>query len=272
MKRKLEVSTIGNSCEKVVKMNHTEIEKMDITDVNSVAGSRTFNFKLTDKKAKKNLLKSAQRKYLETESKQNCKNLKFSPGSYLLVAKKMVDECQVKFNENVVFNYEDMEIKVIGFHSGHELNNKHFDTKIIFSVNNQKVIMHCYNSTQNLKIDGQAHCYFSENFLEPLLKSKIDDIKEEIDRYDRKLVASLDSSNIGGPLKGISVRKIRNSIDKNLFTCKTCQLTKNNRANKMSVKCVINYQFFQIKIIEANNISSSVYLVPLFSAYIQLPH
>merc|ERR1712098_176142 len=85
--------------------------------------------------------------------------------------------------------------------------------------------MHCYNSTQNLKIDGQAHCYFSENFLEPILKSKIDDIKEEIDRYDRKLVASLDSSNIGGPLKGISVRKIRNSIDKNLFTCKTCQLT-----------------------------------------------
>ena len=180
MKRKLEASTLANSCEKVVKLNNTEMEKMEISDVSSVGGARMFNFKLTDKKARKNLLKSAQRKYLEIESKQNCKNLKFSPGSYLLVAKKMVDECQVKFEQNAIFNCEDLEIKVVDFLSRHELNNKHFDTKIIFSVNNQKVVMHCYNSTQNLKIDGQAHCYFAEKFLEPLLLSQIEDLKEKL--------------------------------------------------------------------------------------------
>ena len=173
MKRKLEITSIENSCDKMLKLNNTELEKLNISDVDSIGGARTFNFKLTDKKARKNLLKSAQRMHMETEAKQNCINLKFSPGTYLLVAKQMIDECQVKYNQSAIFRFKDMDIKVIDFRSGLELNNKHFDTKIVFSVNSQKVVMHCYNSTQNLKVDGIAHNQFTEQFLEPLLLEKI---------------------------------------------------------------------------------------------------
>ena len=228
MKRKLEVTTVENSCDKMLKFNKTEMEKMDISDVDSIGGARMFNFKLTDKKARKNLLKSAQRMYLETEVKQNCINLKFSPGTYLLVAKKMIEECEVKHSQGVKFQFKDMEIKVVDFSSGLELNNKHFDTKIVFSVNDQKVVMHCYNSTQNLKVDGNAHVHFKEKFLEPLLLEEIDKVKEQITNYDKQLISTLDTKSTTGPMKGISVKKIRNSIEQNLFTCKTCHITFKN--------------------------------------------
>ena len=228
MKRKLEVTTVENSCDKMIKFNKTEMEKMDISDIDSIGGARMFNFKLTDKKARKNLLKSAQRMYLETEVKQNCINLKFSPGTYLLVAKKMIEECEVKHSQGVKFQFKDMEIKVVDFSSGLELNNKHFDTKIVFSVNDQKVVMHCYNSTQNLKVDGNAHVHFKEKFLEPLLLEEIDKVKEQITNYDKQLISTLDTKSTTGPMKGISVKKIRNSIEQNLFTCKTCHITFKN--------------------------------------------
>ena len=62
----------------------------------------------------------------------------------------MIEECQKKYEQRTVFTFDDLEIKVVNFQSRHELNNKHFDTKVVFSVNNKKVVMHCYNSTQNL--------------------------------------------------------------------------------------------------------------------------
>ena len=80
MKRKLEsVVSVVNTQDKMLKWNDTQLESMNISDIGSVGGSRRFNFKLSDKKAKKNLMKSAQRSHLEIEVKQTCRNLKFSP-------------------------------------------------------------------------------------------------------------------------------------------------------------------------------------------------
>ena len=87
MKRKLELVK-ESSDQKMLKWNTSELSNMDVSDITSVGGSRKFNFKITDQKARKNLLKSAKRMHLEVESKQNCKNLRFSPGSYLYVAKR----------------------------------------------------------------------------------------------------------------------------------------------------------------------------------------
>ena len=73
MKRKLDLTNYGNPSEKMIKFNTTELEKMNISEINasSSGGERMFNFKLTDKTARKNLLKSAQRTFLETETSRD---------------------------------------------------------------------------------------------------------------------------------------------------------------------------------------------------------
>ena len=58
-----------------------------------------------------------------------------------------------------------MNISVSDFSAGLELNGKHFDTKIEFQVNNQKVVMHYYNSTQNLKVEGSVYLDFIDKYL-----------------------------------------------------------------------------------------------------------
>ena len=189
MKRRLELKE--HTGKKMLKWNTTELESMDISDITSVGGSRRFNFKLTDEKAKKNLLKSAQRKHFEIEEKQNCMNLRFSPGAYIIVAKKMIDQCEIRYKEKSTFVYEDLEVKVEEFRTGHEANNKHFDTKIVFSVNNRKVVMHCYNSTQNFKVDGVGHSNFVSKFLEPLFRAQVEDVTDDIILYDKNVVNSL---------------------------------------------------------------------------------
>ena len=180
MKRKLDL-TETYSDKKMLKWNTTELNKMNVSDDASVGGARKFNFKLTEQKARKNLLKSPKRTHLQIEAKQNCKNLRFSPGAYVYIAKKMIEECHLKFRDNATFVYEDLKIQVVDFQTGHELNKRHIDTKVVFSVNGQKVVMHCYNSTQNLKLDGIAHSLFLDKFLGPLFFALIDDLKEEIE-------------------------------------------------------------------------------------------
>ena len=50
--------------------------------------------------------------------------------------------------------HKDMEVRVEEFRDGIELNDKHFDTKLVLFVNGNKVVLHCYNSTQNIKVEG----------------------------------------------------------------------------------------------------------------------
>ena len=229
MKRKIDtVEHMDDSEDKVMKWNSTNLESMDISDIESVVGARKFNFKLTDKKAVKNIIKSAQRPHFEIEAKQTCYNLRFSSGAYIIVAKKFIEQCGVRFREASVFVYENLEVKVEEFRNGHDQNNLHFDTKVVFNVNGKKVVMHCYNSTQNLKIDGAARSILISTFLEPLFHATIDDHKHEIEQYDRNVISSMASNS---------------DIYQSLFKCEICvkefnsysELTKHNLLhNKVS--------------------------------------
>ena len=152
---------------------------------------RNLNFKLTDKKAKANLLKGASRVHLEIETKQKSKNFRFSTGAFLYVAKQMIKECETKFKNNSSIFHEDMEIRVEEFKDGLDLNEKHFDTKIVLYVNGNKVVMHGYNSTQNIKVEGSIYLDFIKKFLEPLFKSNIERLKANIIEYDRAVKVAL---------------------------------------------------------------------------------
>ena len=105
-----------------MKWNDTQLEIAGLS-----SEERKLNFKLTDKKARTNLLKSAERKNLEVELKQNCTNLRFSPGAFLLVGKKLIEECENNWKKETLVVYNNLSIKVDEFKTGRELNNRHFD-------------------------------------------------------------------------------------------------------------------------------------------------
>ena len=103
---------------KMLRLSETFVEMSDITDIRSVAEERKLNFKLTDKKAKSNLLKGASRVHLDIETKQKSKNLRFSTGAFIYVAKQFVKECESKFKNKTMIIHKDMEMRVEEFRDG----------------------------------------------------------------------------------------------------------------------------------------------------------
>ena len=91
MKRKLMFAEEDRKISKISKMmkvnaSFVAYEKNDVTDAATVSNGRNFTFNLTEKTAKSNLLKAANRNDLEIESKQKCMILNFNAGAYLLTA------------------------------------------------------------------------------------------------------------------------------------------------------------------------------------------
>ena len=219
LKRKLQSETTLDhlNMKKMLKLHQTNL---DLNNMSQVEYERQFNFELTDKKAKANLIKSTERKHFEVEHKQRSTNLKFSAGAYVLVAKPMINEFQAMFNKKIGFQEEDMVICVTEYKDGMDLNNKHVDTKIVLSVNSKKVVLHSYNSTQNIKIDGSCYLQFIERFLAPTIQSNIDKLSTKISEYDRKVHTSLAAR--GRPLRPRSVKTVRSFINQPQFICKNC--------------------------------------------------
>ena len=193
----------------------------DIDNLVSVTGGRKLNFKMTDKKAKAYLLKAASRVHFNIETNEKSKNVRFSAGAFIMVAKPMIKECEAKFQSKSFILHENMEISVFEFRDGLELNNKHFDTKIVFFVNGNKIVMHCYNSTQNIKVEGSIYLHFIRRFLEPLFLSNIEIMKAKIIEYDKAVIKTL-NAKLGRPIKPRSAKSIRSDINQPFFSCKHC--------------------------------------------------
>ena len=209
LKRKINLEEISPN--KMLKLNESGVNVND---------DRTFNFELTDKKAKSNLLKSANRPQFEIEIKQQSLNLKFSAGAYLLVAQPLIKEFESYFLKKTPFTENGMETKVQEFRAGKDLNDKHFDTKLVFLVNTKKVTMHCYNSTQNIMVNGSIYMEFVERLLEPFFLTNVEKRKVQINEYDKMVINSLNAR--GRPLKARSIKNIRSVIQQVDFKCKKC--------------------------------------------------
>ena len=117
---------------------------MDSNDV-VLGNARSFAFRLTDVTAKKNLLASARRIAFEKDPKQKSTKMKFSAGAYLKAVLPTIR--QWKENTGNVFDYGSESIKVSEVKAVFEEDSKHFDTKVVFFVNGNKIVIHSYNST-----------------------------------------------------------------------------------------------------------------------------
>ena len=132
----------------------------------------------------------------------------------------MITKFQEMLRSNTVISKDNMEIQVEDFKDGMDLNAMHVDTKIVLSVNRKKVVIHSYNSTQNIKIDGSVYLHFIEHFLAPVVQSNIDKLRKEINDYDDKVMSTF--SLRGRPLRPRSVKNIRSIINQLQFKCKKC--------------------------------------------------
>ena len=130
-----------------------DVSSLDISEC--LLGSRNFDFKLTDKKAKANLKTAALRKPFEIERKQRCCNLKFSAGAFLHAVKPSLEIWTHLYRNKDVHIENDLSINVVDLKIGEEQNGKKIDAKVTFLVNKSKVVVHVYNSTCKTTVQCQ---------------------------------------------------------------------------------------------------------------------
>ena len=133
---------------------------------------RKFEYALDEKAAKGKLIKGAKRSPFEVVVNSSSSNLIFSPGSWnsvVLPALGYWDE--VKGNKTCKVN--DLTVKIADLKTGKDVGGKHIDTQVIFFLNRDKVVLHCYNTTQLILVNGHGYNKLIEVFLKPYFESKI---------------------------------------------------------------------------------------------------
>ena len=170
---------------------NTEAELSKYDEEHSNKDGRVFNYVVNNKRAKAKLLKGAKRgKHLVVESKNGCVNLIFSDGSYLETVLPLLKSWHQKVNEKILLN--NTEIEVVEFDVGIEDSQKHIDTKLVIVSNNCRLVLHAYNSTQKIMIQGQNYENFAMNCLEPFFKDKIEETIEQITKLNDDIKDSLE--------------------------------------------------------------------------------
>ena len=127
---------------------------------------RAFEYILNEKRAKAKLLKGAKRaQNLNIEVSRGCVNMRFDNGSYFEIVLPLLREWSKKCGENVKLGLEEM--KIIEVEAGYEKSTKHVDTKLVLLADNSRLVLHAYNSTQKLMVQGQNYQKFALDCLEP---------------------------------------------------------------------------------------------------------
>ena len=171
-------------------------------------GGRVFDYALNHKKAKNKLLKGAKRtSSLEVERKPGCVTLRFCDGSYSEIIMPLIRAWQQK--RGSTFKINEMELEIIEVVKGMENSEKHVDTKLILMANNDRIVIHAYNGTQNVMVQGQNYEKFALECLEPFFIQQIQVSKEEIFKFNNDVKNSL------GP---------KRAIYKNPFDCPQCKV------------------------------------------------
>ena len=209
---------------------------------------RHFNYKLSDKKAKANFLKSAARDSLEIEEKGVCTMLNFSVGAYYEVVLPTVAKWVA--GDRILNNCEVRISKVL---PSYDENEKHVETIIKIIINNVKITVTFYNNTQCVKVEGRGYSDFGKKNLIPLFNNKIENAPQgKIEQYNKDVIAALSGKRKVDSRPVISVRFKSTST----IHCPRCEITflNNNqlikhKKTKHSYKSPVKYVNLSIKCI-----------------------
>ena len=177
-----------------------------------------FNYEMTDKKAKSNLVKGASREVLEIEEMQKCTMLIFSVGAYYEVIIPSVAEWKIgtKIMNNEIKNV------IPGF----DENNKHMQTIIKVLCGKNMVTVTCFNSTQKIKVEGNGYQEFVKTILDPLIKTRLNrNTLENIEKYNRDVIAALSGKRkaLSRPTRSVKYKAMAK------FSCTKCDTIFSNK-------------------------------------------
>ena len=85
----------------------------------------------------------------------------------------------------------DLIVRIAEVKTGEDIGGKHIDTQIVFLANRDKVVLHCYNTTQFILTNGHGYANLIECFLKPYFEGKIEMNIEEIDMFNENALVKL---------------------------------------------------------------------------------
>ena len=88
-------------------------------------------------------------------------------------------------------------MKIIEVTKGVEDSEKHVDTKLAVLVNTNRLVIHAYNSTQNVMIQGKYHKDFALSCLEPYFAKMIDQSLDKIAKINNEVKETLGKKKDG---------------------------------------------------------------------------
>ena len=152
--------------------------------------SQHFGYELSDKKAKANFLKGANREALDIQERQKCVMIDLSTGAYLELIIPAVNEWgKVEGIENTI---DYLNIVVEEVNPGYDENLKHVQSIVRFVVNSNRVTVTCYNTTQRVKVEGKGYIEFVKKFFKPYLMKKLSkEVHEKIDSYNNEVIEKM---------------------------------------------------------------------------------
>ena len=128
--------------------------------------SRTFAYEMNENKAKTKLLKGARRaEHLDIELKSTCANLRFDDGAFQEIALPLIKQFHNQIN--TMFRFMGHDIRVTESDAGVDNLDKHIDTKLVLFVNEERIVVHVYNTTQNVFVKGKSFANLVANCLQP---------------------------------------------------------------------------------------------------------
>ena len=145
--------------------------------------ARKFEYKLSDKAARGKLIKGGKRIPFEVVENSSSSNLVFNLGSWNFVVKPSFKYwTEVKGNKTCRIG--DTVVRIADVRTGKDIGGKHIDTQIVFFANRDKVVLHCYNTTQLILVNGHGYAKLIQIFLKPYFESKIQMNIDEVNLFN----------------------------------------------------------------------------------------
>ena len=157
--------------------------------------ARKFEYRLDEKAAKGKLIKGAKRIPFEIVEKSSSSNLIFNLGSWNTVAQPSLRY----WNEgkgSKTCRIGETTVRIADVKTGKDAGGKHIDTQVIFFSNRDKIVLHCYNTTQLILVNGHGYSKFIEVFLKPYFESKIALNTEKIKKFNDTALDTLGAKSI----------------------------------------------------------------------------
>ena len=203
----------------------TNTEISDVTLANDDGHiNLTFQYNLNTSKTRKHLYEGATRGHYDREDKKTCINLTFSDGAFNIVVQKAMIELN---NGPKLFIVGKEEVERVTIDHRNELTGKHVDTKIEFKVNNEKIVVHIYNTRQKLTIQGKRYKWFVDNYLEPFFKLRISSNISKIEEINKSIISKLK------PKSSKQNMNTKTSLveEAEILECDKCDVTTTNAEN-----------------------------------------